>query len=153
MARRGGKIGRILRLREGLILEMNITTFPPASQPRTSGRHWNHKNPGSLLNPLRSVLLEPLIIFLKQHIWMAKPGDALSPSCLEHSSDNEATWLQRWQENPYTPWNPKPPEPPKHNLHCLLITPMFQFPEFLRITWHFYFRYKMPTISHQFISF
>lgn len=44
---KGDQEGRIWGLREGLTLEVSTNTFPPVREPRTSGRHWKHENPGS----------------------------------------------------------------------------------------------------------
>lgn len=64
--------------------------------------HWNRIL--VLLHHLRSEWLEPLASSEKIHIWMAMPGDTLSPSCLQHTGDNSAQGiLSGMAGNPYSP--------------------------------------------------
>lgn len=63
--------------RKDVNLEVTIPTWPPVREWNTSGRHQTNKNPGSLHGDLRQVLLEPLSIFLRQHIRTGRPGDCL----------------------------------------------------------------------------
>lgn len=79
---------------------------PSETKAATPESHWNRIL--ALLYHLRSECLEPVSIFQKIHIWMAMPGDILSPSCLQYTGDNSAQGsLSGMAGNPYTPWTSK----------------------------------------------
>lgn len=124
----GGKLGRIGRLRQGLILEVNTITSH-LCENHGIWKMLGKQEPWFSAVQSESSSAEPLSIFLKQHIWNARPGDSPqdrpfpqgSTRVTMTPSDSVQRSLARGQGDIVLP------QPQSINRHCLLRGPGFNF--------------------------